>query len=258
MDIIPPPPPPLRRNPSFTRHYPATLKTTVSPPSSNAEDIKKGDCSVSLLNCATANISYELKTTKPDICNFGGSGVTRSVSTSQLGFIDNPAFEPSGMDDKGCQHFEESAVDTTFQKDDATVFFYHHEPPPHAPNFDTLDCPAKFNTIGPHSGEAYKLKAPIDRHHSSSCNLSFGHPHDGCYFSNSLTNFTLLPPGHHRPYTHFLASNMDTSNAIGGSYTSTLSSGTLGKHQHSGSMPWRHRQCSSRASSSSGTSSTSK
>ncbi|XP_059617983.1 uncharacterized protein LOC132262665 [Phlebotomus argentipes] len=252
VDIIPPPPPPLRRNPSLSRHYPATLKTTVSPPSSTGENIQTGDCSVSLLNCATANITYELKTTKPDICNFGAPTVTKSVSTNQLSFMDNPAFEPGGLEsEKGCQHFHENSVDHSsgFQKDDATVFFYHHEPPPSGPNFDTLDYPAKFNTIGPHSGENYhKLKG-----HSSSCNLSqFGHPHDGCYFSNSLTNFTLLPPGHHRPYSHFL----DTSNTLGGSYTSTLSSGTLAKHQHSGSMPWRHRQCSSRASSSSGTSST--
>ncbi|XP_055683996.1 uncharacterized protein LOC129790516 [Lutzomyia longipalpis] len=260
VDIIPPPPPPLRRNPSLTRHYPATIKTTVSPPSTTTgEDIKTGDCSVSLLNCATANISYELKTTKPDICNFGAP--TRSVSTTQLGFVDNPAFDPTGQDtEKPCPHFlvEDQGGDQGFQKDDATVFFYHHEPPPSAPNFD-MDYPTKFNTIGPHSGENYqKLKPPLDRHHSSSCNLNqFGHSHDGCYFSNSLTNFSLLPPsGHHRPYSHFLASSMETTNPLGGSYTSTLSSGTLGKHQHAAGMPWRHRQCSSRASSSSGTSST--
>lgn len=164
---------------------------------------------------------------------------------------------PNGYCKQQFQQFypDENYYQCAKNKENSTFFLYHHEPPQYVPNFETQNFPAKFNTIGP---SKCRDKSPHlnNKYHSSQCDLNQFDSNNllnGRYFSSSLNNF---PHSHYNstPYTQF--NGVGGSTIIGDSFASMTTAGTPNKQQ--AGMPWKHRPCPSRGSSSSGTSSTRK
>ncbi|XP_039438614.1 uncharacterized protein LOC120419844 isoform X1 [Culex pipiens pallens] len=151
------------------------------------------------------------------------------------------------------------------------MYLYHHEPASYMPNYDTLNLSSgKYNTIGPggggggggggHPGDCIGKYG----HHASSCNLNqfsgapksnliSSHQH---HFSNSISNFNFNP-------SQYFGTGLEPPGAtiiggpggvMGDGFTSSISlNGTPNKQQQQQSgHPWKHRQCPSRGSSSTG------
>ncbi|XP_055595539.1 uncharacterized protein LOC129746102 [Uranotaenia lowii] len=219
-----------------------------------------------------------------DIMNNGpafsdeGGGVNGSIPAKQ--------FPPYYFDDNYLNHglhqhfYYQNPVDGSFPvrgvKSDAEgqLYLYHHEPASYIPNYDILNLPSKYSTIGPgHPIDTTGiggLTGSIDYgnkyHHASSCNLNqysgsggksnliSSHQH---HFSNSISNFNF------NPSQYFGTGGIDHQTGatiLGGpgggllgadGFTSTISlNGTPNKQQQQ--HPWKHRQCPSRGSSSTG------
>ncbi|XP_053672428.1 uncharacterized protein LOC128722773 [Anopheles nili] len=158
---------------------------------------------------------------------------------------------------------------------------HHHQHAPHPdpvtggyiPNYDALNLPAKYNTIGangdlPFSGH-FSGVAGIG-HHASSCNINqyagsaksnliASHDH---HFSNSISNFNFNPSQYFGsgldapPGTTIIPGSLGGVMGAGDGFPSSCSlNGTPNKQQP---HPWKHRQCPSRGSSSTGSRSSSK
>ncbi|XP_040164420.1 uncharacterized protein LOC120900893 [Anopheles arabiensis] len=148
------------------------------------------------------------------------------------------------------------------------LYHQHHHHPDAVPagyitNYDALNLPAKYNTIGangdlPLAGHFSGLAGGGVGHHASSCNINqysgstksnliASHNH---HFSNSISNFNFNP-------SQYFGSALDpppgTTIIPGGGgdgFPSSCSlNGTPNKQQP---HPWKHRQCPSRGSSSTG------
>ncbi|XP_035916642.1 uncharacterized protein LOC118514142 isoform X2 [Anopheles stephensi] len=151
---------------------------------------------------------------------------------------------------------------------------HHHHPDSvtagFIPNYDALNLPAKYNTIGANgdlqlSGHFSGLGGEVVGHHASSCNInqysgsaktnliaSHNHP-----FSNSISNFNFNPSQYFgsglepAPGTTIIPGGVMGGVMGGGDgFPSSCSlNGTPNKQQP---HPWKHRQCPSRGSSSTG------
>jgi hypothetical protein len=170
-----------------------------------------------------------------------------------------------------------------------SFYLYHHDPTTYLPNYENLSTsnkyPDKFNTIECHGNDgvqAFPLQhfnIPISKMHASTCNLNnqFNSSNliNGHHFSNSLNNFhmmdshaqipnyynfnpsfTQLPDTIHRSGGGMPMGAFGSSSIIGSSFASNISLNGTPKQQVN-NMSWKHRNCSSR-SSSSGTNSSSK
>ncbi|XP_062547399.1 uncharacterized protein LOC134212990 isoform X2 [Armigeres subalbatus] len=176
------------------------------------------------------------------------------------------------------QHFYYQNPDGSFPvtgiKNDTEgqLYLYHHEPASYMPNYDTVNMPLKYNTIGS-GGNVVGGAGPggghmdyignTKYHHASSCNLNqfsstaksnliSSHQH---HFSNSISNFNFNPSQYFgtglEPPGATIISGPGGVGVMGGDvFTSSISlnGGTPNKQQH----PWKHRQCPSRGSSSTG------
>ncbi|XP_052894233.1 uncharacterized protein LOC128301683 [Anopheles moucheti] len=157
---------------------------------------------------------------------------------------------------------------------------HHHHPDAvtagYIPNYDALNLPAKYNTIGPNGdlplsghfsglGGKYPVAGGGVGHHASSCNINqysgstksnliASHNH---HFSNSISNFNFNPSQYFgsglepAPGTTILPGGVMGGVMGGGDgFPSSCSlNGTPNKQQP---HPWKHRQCPSRGSSSTG------
>lgn len=183
---------------------------------------------------------------------------------SQLNWISYPVTDPASVYQKSTELDE---------------FFYQNDPLPYY-NTD-FHIPAKFNTIG--SSKYYHNACELNKY-PSTCAFNDSHTDstqqhhqhhkssndsllDGRYFSNSLTNFNYpslqqrhFADPYSSPYTQFQNADPDLAMVDDHQYHSNLSI----KHpdqqqqQFGGPIPWRHRNCPSVGSNSSGTSFTSK
>lgn len=164
-----------------------------------------------------------------------------------------------------------------------SFYLYHHEPAAYLPNYDNVSSkyPEKYATMDC-AGQVFPLQhfnIPISKIHASTCNLNnnqFNSSNliNGHHFSNSLSNFNMMDPHQQiQSYYNFnpsftqLPESMrrsaggvgpgafGSSSIIGSSFASNISLNGTPKQQ--ANMPWKHRNCSSR-SSSSGTNSSSK
>lgn len=165
-----------------------------------------------------------------------------------------------------------------------SFYLYHHEPASYLPNYDNISSkyPDKYNTMDC-AGQMFPLQhfnIPISKLHASTCNLNnqFNSSNliNGHHFSNSLSNFNMMDP--HQQIQNYYNFNpsfatqlpeamrrsggvggmpgaFGSSSMIGSSFASNISLNGTPKQQ--ANMPWKHRNCSSR-SSSSGTNSSSK
>lgn len=163
-----------------------------------------------------------------------------------------------------------------------SFYLYHHEPASYLPNYDNISSkyPDKYNAMDC-PGQMFPLQhfnIPISKLHASTCNLNnqFNSSNliNGHHFSNSLSNFNMMDP--HQQIQNYYNFNpsftqlpeamrrsggvampgaLGSSSIIGSSFASNISLNGTPKNQ--ANMPWKHRQCSSR-SSSSGTNSSSK
>ncbi|XP_052863990.1 uncharacterized protein LOC128270619 [Anopheles cruzii] len=229
-------------------------------------------------------------------------------------------YPPYYFDDNYLQHhyyYQSAAGDDRFAESvdlpakepmtDGQLFLYHqhhnphlhhhHHPDPmggYIPNYDALNLPAKYNTIGanghlpgevPLPGHLASLGGtwnPAEGatvvagggaglgiggdHHASSCNINqYGaggasaksnlvasHNH---HFSNSISNFNFNPSQYFgsaldpAPGTTIIPGGLGgVMGPVDGFPSSCSLNGTPNKQQH----PWKHRQCPSRGSSSTG------
>jgi hypothetical protein len=165
--------------------------------------------------------------------------------------------------------------DQQAQAEKNSVYFFHHEPPNYLPNYDNISS-TKYPMVDNCTASTFPLQhfnIPISKvQHASTCNLNnqFNSSNliSSQHFSNSLNNFnmidtqlqnyynfnpsfTQLPRGA-TPTAGGIAT-FGSSSIIGSSFASNISLNGTPKNAN---MPWKHRQCSSR-SSSSGTNSSS-
>lgn len=163
-----------------------------------------------------------------------------------------------------------------------SFYLYHHEPAAFLPNYDNVSSkyPEKYNTmecVG--QQQMFPMQhfnaVPISKLHASTCNLNnqFNSSNliNGHHFSTSLSNFNMMDP--HQQIQNYYNFNpsftqlpeamrrsggvgaFGSSSIMGSSFASNIS--LNGTPKQNANMPWKHRQCSSR-SSSSGTNSSSK
>ncbi|XP_053695316.1 uncharacterized protein LOC128742857 [Sabethes cyaneus] len=196
------------------------------------------------------------------------------------GTISGKQFPPYYFDDNYLnhglhQHYYYQNPDGSFPvssiKNDTEgqLYLFHHEPASYIPNYDTLNLPSKYNTIGPGGGNpggGHLIGGDYIEnsryHHASSCNLNqfstaksnliSSHQH---HFSNSISNFNFNPSqyfgtGLEPPPGATIIGGPGGLGLMGGDgFTSTISlNGGTPNKQHA----WKHRQCPSRGSSSTG------
>jgi hypothetical protein len=171
-----------------------------------------------------------------------------------------------------------------------SFYLYHHDPATYLPNYENLSTtkyPDKFSTMECHGGNGVQtfplqhFNIPISKMHASTCNLNnqFNSSNliNGHHFSNSLNNFHVMDPHAQIPnYYNFnpsftqlpdtihrsgnviggMPGAFGSSSIMGSSFASNISLNGTPKQQQA-NMSWKHRNCSSR-SSSSGTNSSSK
>lgn len=282
-DIIPPnfPPPPkammLQRSASVTNKHISNpvinqneFGAVRQPPNTNSNN----------------NNANTLTSNKPDLFNFATNNTT-GLMDERLKTNNNPAEINSSncqssklayplfyCDDQTRQLYPASNVPGLDEKN--SVYFYHHEPPNYLPNYDNISSkyPDKYNTLPPGQdcpAGVYPLQQfniPITKVHASTCNLNnqFNSSNlmSNHHFSNSLNNFNVMdtqlqnyynfnPSFTQLPPSRNGGAPFGSSSIIGSSFASNISLNGTPKNQN---MPWKHRQCSSR-SSSSGTNSSS-
>jgi hypothetical protein len=279
-DIIPPnfPPPPiksmLRRNSSITKHHPAPVGSQAINQNPSMEFARQG-----------------LPLSRPDLFNFA-NGPAATVIEGQKTcppMIDESVkhqpvtkMDVIGTNGNSCQ--SKLAYPLIFCDDhqlydkENSFYLYHHEPASYLPNYDNV-APTKYNTMdcGGQMLPLQQFNVPMSKFHASSCNLNnqFNSSNliNGHHFSNSLSNFNMMDP--HQQIQNYYNFNpsftqmpeamrrsggsgmpgaFGSSSIIGSSFASNISLNGTPKQQ--ANMPWKHRQCSSR-SSSSGTNSSS-
>lgn len=289
-DIIPPnfPPPPvksmLRRNSSITKHH---QQANCAAPATQAINQNPS------VEFARPNSSALPPLSKPDLFNFATNPPIESVKSCQPMVDDGQKAhpEPIGVHTNGNNCQSKLAYPLIFCDDhqlydkENSFYLYHHEPASYLPNYDNISSkyPDKYNTMDCGSGQMLPLQhfnIPISKLHASTCNLNnqFNSSNliNGHHFSNSLSNFNMMDP--HQQIQNYYNFNpsftqlpeamrrsggvvagmpgaFGSSSIIGSSFASNISLNGTPKQQ--ANMPWKHRQCSSR-SSSSGTNSSSK
>ncbi|XP_055644546.1 uncharacterized protein LOC129780377 [Toxorhynchites rutilus septentrionalis] len=207
------------------------------------------------------------------------------IGGADAGTILGKQFPPYYFDDNYLnhslhQHFYYQNLDNSFPvsgvKNDAEgqLYLYHHEPASYIPNYDTLNLTGKYNTIGQSGtgngdhmiGGDYMGSGKY--HHASSCNLNQlssaknnlinSHQH---HFSNSISNFNFNPSQYFgtglepAPGATIIGGPGGLGVLGGDGFTSTISlNGTPAKQQQQQQhqLSWKHRQCPSRGSSSTG------
>jgi hypothetical protein len=285
-DIIPPnfPPPPktilLQRSASITNKHTS---------SSHSPAINQNEFATT-----RATNSSTLSSNKPDLFNFTANNninnnnsnsmmddarIAASVKASNLAEINantnscqssKLAYPLFFCDDQNRQLYGASNDEKN------SVYFYHHEPPTYLPNYDNISSkyPDKYSTMPPPPTECganiiplQHFNIPISKVHASTCNLNnqFNSSNliNSHHFSNSLNNFNMMDTqiqsyyNFNPSFTQLPRSGgpapFGSSSIIGSSFASNISLNGTPKNQN---MPWKHRQCSSR-SSSSGTNSSS-
>lgn len=160
------------------------------------------------------------------------------------------------------------------QVEKSSFYFFHHEPPNYLPNYDNISS-NKYSMVNNCTASTFPLQhfnIPISKvQHASTCNLNnqFNSSNliSSQHFSSSLNNFNVIDT-QLQNYYNFNPSftqlprgttptggiaTFGSSSIIGSSFASNISLNGTPKNAN---MPWKHRQCSSR-SSSSGTNSSS-
>lgn len=289
-DIIPPnfPPPPkallLTRSssinnkhtssssPVINQHEFASTRPTGNP--NNALNSNKPDLFNFAANNNSTGMMDERISTAVKANNPGEINANNCQSSAKLAY---PLFF---CDDQNRQLYNAGGPGVVGDEKNSSFYFYHHEPPTYLPNYDNISSnkyPDKYSTMPSETCPAgviplQHFNIPISKvQHASTCNLNnqFNSSNliNSHHFSNSLNNFnmmdtqiqnyynfnpsfTQLPPtrgggGGGAPF--------GSSSIIGSSFASNISLNGTPKNQN---MPWKHRQCSSR-SSSSGTNSSS-
>lgn len=291
-DVIPPnfPPPPiksmLRRNSSISKHQqtnnlPANPAINQNPsmeftrPNASTLPLNKPD----LFNFANSPVVIEgVKSCPPMI----DDNLKHQTLKAPL----HPDMNGVHTTGNNCQ--SKLAYPLIFCDDhqlydkENSFYLYHHEPAAFLPNYDNISskCPEKFNTMD--CGQMFPLQhfnIPISKLHASTCNLNnqFNSSNliNGHHFSSSLSNFNMMDPHQQiQNYYNFNPSftqlpeamrrsvsgmhgGFGGSSIIGSSFASNISLNGTPNNKQQANMPWKHRQCSSR-SSSSGTNSSSK
>lgn len=194
-------------------------------------------------------------------------------------------------ENEGPQHQlynDSGAVDKCHKEN--SFYLYHHDPTAYLPNYDNISSSQKnilppimiekYNTMDCNAGmyPLQQFNIPVSKLHASTCNLNnqfhSSNLNNGHNFSNSLSNFNMMDPNQQiQNYYNFNPSftqlppdaicertipihggsigAFGSSSIIGSTFASNISLNGTPK------QPWKHRQGSSR-SSSSGTNSSSK
>lgn len=242
----------------------------------------------------TNNVNLPINQNPPDLFNFANSGgliegvnVCPTVIDDALKQPKTPLHSESGgahTNSNNCQ--SKLAYPLIFCDDhqmydkENSFYLYHHEPAAFLPNYDNISSkyPEKYNADCV-SQQMFPLQqfnaVPISKLHASTCNLNnqFNSSNliNGHHFSNSLSNFNMMDPHQQiQNYYNFnpsftqLPEAMRRSGGVGGFGSSSIMGSSFasnislnGTPKQNANMPWKHRQCSSR-SSSSGTNSSSK
>lgn len=293
-DIIPPnfPPPPLksmlRRNSSLTKHHQTNANVAINQnpsmdftrPSLSTLPLNKPDLFNFANNAMPSSVIEGVKSCPPVMDDTAKHQQSMAPSTKT----------PLHMDVNGGNNCQSKVAyplifcdDHQLYDKENSFYLYHHEPASYLPNYDNISSkyPDKYNTMDC-SGQVFPLQhfnIPISKLHASTCNLNnqFNSSNliNGHHFSTSLSNFNMMDPHQQiQSYYNFnpsftqLPEAMRRSGGVGGmpgafgsssimgsSFASNISLNGTPKTQ--ANMPWKHRQGSSR-SSSSGTNSSSK
>lgn len=292
-DLIPvnfPPPPKaiqlLQRSSSISKQH---TSTSVGSPAINQNEFASSTRSTS---AAAANVVAQqqplLNANKPDLFNFASNANNNSVgmmmdereisaNNCQSTKLAYPLFFCDEQQQQQQQQQSCLQQQPPFDSEKNSFYFFHHEQPNYLPNYDNISSKypddGKYNTMG--DCPAFPLQhfnIPISKvQHASTCNLNnqFNSSNliNNHHFSNSLNNFNMIDTQiqnyyNFNPSFTQLARTTTTgsgvapfgsSSIIGSSFASNISLNGTPKNPN---MPWKHRQCSSR-SSSSGTNSSS-
>lgn len=293
-DIIPPnfPPPPvksmLRRNSSITKHHQQAANCAPASQAINQNP------SMDFARPNSSAMPPPLS--KPDLFNFANNpapdGGVKGCPPS-MDDVPKAHPDPVGVHTNGNNCQSKLAYPLIFCDDhqlydkENSFYLYHHEPASYLPNYDNISSskyPEKYNTMdcggGGVGGQMLPLQhfnIPISKLHASTCNLNnqFNPSNliNGHHFSNSLSNFNMMDP--HQQLQNYYNFNpsftqlpeamrrsaglgvpgaFGSSSIIGSSFASNIS--LNGTPKQLANTPWKHRNCSSR-SSSSGTNSSS-
>ncbi|CRK93915.1 CLUMA_CG007442, isoform A [Clunio marinus] len=284
-NTIPPnfPPPPiksmLRRNSSITKHQPMNVSANpvinqnpsieFTRPNSSTLPLNKPDL-FNFANAPTPMLIEGMKGCPPLIDDNVKQSKAPPHSDANI----------SHTNTNNCQ--SKLAYPLIFCDDhqmydkENSFYLYHHEPASYLPNYDNISSkyPEKYNTMEC-SGPMFPLQhfnIPISKLHASTCNLNnqFNSSNliNDHHFSNSLSNFNMMDPHQQiQNYYNFnpsftqlpdtmrrgggvggMPTGFGSSSIIGSSFASNISLNGTPKQQ--ANMPWKHRQCSSRSSSS--------
>jgi hypothetical protein len=287
-DIIPPnfPPPPkamlLQRSASISNKH-------SSPSPAINQSVEFASTAGNRVNANASTLSSN----KPDLFNFTTNTATvNNINNSNSAAMmdERKTNNPAEINANNCQSSKlayplffcddqsrqlaynaAAAVGTMDEKN--SVYFYHHEPPNYLPNYDD-NISAKYGTMPPVGSECpagviplQQFNMPLTKVHASTCNLNnqlnSSNLISNHHFSNSLNNFNMMDTqlqnyyNFNPSFTQLPSSRggppFGSSSMMGSSFASNISLNGTPKNPN---MPWKHRQCSSR-SSSSGTNSSS-
>lgn len=286
-DLIPPPPPTLKRNLSLNKsHQQINIPTILGNQNANDEynpnTFELSSNKPDLFNFTTTAAKAEHHNKL--------IGDSISPNTIQTTDINNPSKKVTYP----LYYFDDGNYHPNCEKENInSLYLYHHEPMTYLPNYDNISAANKladkYNTIdcsgvpAPiHYNNSNTMTTPHNKFHASTCNLNSqfnsSNLNNGHHFSNSLNNFNLINPHHQMPnfynfnpsynqlQTQLTPEGMTNLGGMPGAYGSSSIMGSSfasnislnGTPKNSQNMPWKHRQCSSRGSSSSGTNSSSK
>jgi hypothetical protein len=294
-DIIPPnfPPPPkaihLQRSASISNKHTSTASPVINQSEFAATTAARA-------GVGNVNAASTLSSNKPDLFNFTTNGNPTGMMDERMpaAKTNNPAeinanncqssklaYPLFFCDDQSRQLYNPGPVVGTVGgtlDEKNSVYFYHHEPPNYLPNYDNISVkyPDKYSTMPPIGSECpagviplQQFNIPLSKVHASTCNLNnqlnSSNLISSHHFSNSLNNFNMMDAqiqnyyNFNPSFTQLPSSRggggppYGSSSIIGSSFASNISLNGTPKNPN---MPWKHRQCSSR-SSSSGTNSSS-
>jgi hypothetical protein len=293
-DLIPvnfPPPPKaiqlLQRSSSISKQH---TSTSVGSPAINQSEFASSTRSTSATAAAAAaNVVAQqppsLNANKPDLFNFASNANNSvgmmmdereiSANNCQSAKLAYPLFF---CDEQQQQKQSCHQQLPPFESEKSSFYFFHHEQPNYLPNYDNISSKypddVKYNTmVDCPSYPLQHFNIPISKvQHASTCNLNnqFNSSNliNNHNFSNSLNNFNMIDTqiqnyyNFNPSFTQLARGTTTTgsgvapfgsSSIIGSSFASNISLNGTPKNPN---MPWKHRQCSSR-SSSSGTNSSS-
>ncbi|KAG5676059.1 hypothetical protein PVAND_005913 [Polypedilum vanderplanki] len=284
-DIIPPnfPPPPKAGKVLLQRSASITNKHTSSSPVINQNEFTSNvGGRVTATNTLSSN--------KPDLFNFSTTATNNNSTMMDERIASVKTNNPVEINANNCQSskiayplffcddqnrqlaYNPASVGVGSGLDEKnSVYFYHHEPPTYLPNYDNISTkyPDKYSTMPPIGSECpagviplQQFNIPMSKVHASTCNLNnqlnSSNLISNHHFSNSLSNFNIMDTqlqnyyNFNPSFTQLPSSRggppYGSSSIIGSSFASNISLNGTPKNQQN--MPWKHRQCSSRSSSS--------